>query len=525
MEDVVIEKADESPVKVKKAKKKENLKQRAYLNSLSSIIDYGGAQITGFIINPFIVGGLGSSMYGVWQMLSQMTGYAKMADTRATQALKWSISNKRDTAAEAELRSEVTTALAVTAFILPIILIIGGVISWYAPQITQTEPKYHDLIRITCSILIVSLVINKVFDLFESVLSGMNLGYKRMGLRAAIIAIGGVLKVLAITSGYGLIGLSIVQIFVSLITGFTLYYVVKKSIPWFGFGKTNFSKVKSFGKLSGWYMAFTSLKMFLLSSDKIILGYLVGPVYVSKYALTMFTSYAIQGAIVSMITGIIPGIGSLFGKQEFDKVKKARQVIISLAWLFSVSSGVAVLLLNDSFIKMWVGAEHYAGNLENLFILFTSVQIIFFQIDSYIINVTLNMKQKVILSAAATIVTFILAFFLVDQFHILGLCISLLVGRLILTIGYPIILKQKMNDQSSVFSLRMLQPFIVSVVLFVLATYAGQLLSVTNWFYLILLGGVSLAVAGGIFWLVGLGASDKKATWEVVGQVKLFKMK
>lgn len=97
---------------VKKApKKKENLKQRAYLNSVTSIIDYGGAQITGFIVSPFIVNGLGSAVYGIWQMLTQMTGYAGMADTRATQVLKWSIANKRGVAEKEELRSDVTTAL------------------------------------------------------------------------------------------------------------------------------------------------------------------------------------------------------------------------------------------------------------------------------------------------------------------------------------------------------------------------------------------------------------------------------
>src|SRR5213596_2459558 len=104
----------------KKKSKGENLKQRAYLNSLTSIIDFAAIQITGFIINPFIVGGLGKSMYGIWQMLNQMTGYANIADTRASQVLKWTIAQKKDTSDNDELKSEVTTAFAVTIFILPI---------------------------------------------------------------------------------------------------------------------------------------------------------------------------------------------------------------------------------------------------------------------------------------------------------------------------------------------------------------------------------------------------------------------
>ncbi len=60
-------------IKTPKSEKKENLKQRGYLNSLTNIIDFAGKEITGFVVSPFIVSGLGGSMYGIWQMLSQLT--------------------------------------------------------------------------------------------------------------------------------------------------------------------------------------------------------------------------------------------------------------------------------------------------------------------------------------------------------------------------------------------------------------------------------------------------------------------
>jgi O-antigen/teichoic acid export membrane protein len=93
-------------------------------------------------------------------------------------------------------------------------------------------------------------------------------------------------------------------------------------VPWFAFGKTSKQRVTSFGKLSGWFMGFSVLKMLLLSSDKVMLGYLAGPRLVSNYALTMFTSTALQGGMIAIITGMTPGICTVFGKGEFDKVKQ-----------------------------------------------------------------------------------------------------------------------------------------------------------------------------------------------------------
>src|SRR5215211_6016476 len=117
------------------------------------MIDYAGAQITGMIVSPFIVSGLGSSMYGIWQILTQMTGYAKMADARATQVLKWTVAKKQDTASDEELRSDVTSAFLVTLMILPLVMMAGSLISWYAPYITHTDPAYYNLVRITCALL------------------------------------------------------------------------------------------------------------------------------------------------------------------------------------------------------------------------------------------------------------------------------------------------------------------------------------------------------------------------------------
>ena len=54
---------------------KENLTQRAYLNSATSTLDHIIKIIVGFFITTLILKGLGSIMFGVWQILGQFTGY------------------------------------------------------------------------------------------------------------------------------------------------------------------------------------------------------------------------------------------------------------------------------------------------------------------------------------------------------------------------------------------------------------------------------------------------------------------
>jgi hypothetical protein len=113
IENPIIEKPAEDFGSRKSGMKKENLKQRAYLNTLSSLMDYTANRFAGLLVNPFIIAGLGTSLFGIWQMLGQFTGYVNIADTRASQVLKWTVAQKKDVATAEELRNDAGAAFVV----------------------------------------------------------------------------------------------------------------------------------------------------------------------------------------------------------------------------------------------------------------------------------------------------------------------------------------------------------------------------------------------------------------------------
>ena len=54
--------------------------------------------------------------------------------------------------------------------------------------------------------LVFAFIFKQLFSLFEAVLRGMNIAYKRMGVRAIITIIGGLLTAKVLHEGYGLQG-------------------------------------------------------------------------------------------------------------------------------------------------------------------------------------------------------------------------------------------------------------------------------------------------------------------------------
>ena len=100
--------------------KKENLKKRAVLNSVTSIIDQGSKIIVGFIINPIVISELSSYLFGVWQVLNQFTNYTTLANIRVSEVLKWTVAKDRKVCNDDDLRESLTSSLILIALIIPI---------------------------------------------------------------------------------------------------------------------------------------------------------------------------------------------------------------------------------------------------------------------------------------------------------------------------------------------------------------------------------------------------------------------
>lgn len=519
----VIDKPVEDIESKKSKAGKENLKQRAYLNTVSSLMDYIANRLTGLFVNPFIVGGLGTSLFGTWQMLGQLTGYINIADTRSSQVLKWTVAQKKDIATTEELRSDMSAAFVVLLFVVPIILIVGSVIAWHAPYITHAEKSHYTAIRITCSLLIFSVLVFKFFELFEAVLRGMNLSFKRMGLRAGIVIVGGGLKILAITLGYGLAGLAAVQLIVSLLIGLSFYWVVKRNIEWFGFAKPSRSNILRFGKLSAWYLADAGANVVNSHSDKLLLGIIAGPVAVAYYTLTLFIPVALQGLINKLILGIMPGIGKLLGLKEYDRINNVRKNIYNVTLLLTTAFGATTIIFNHSFLSAWVGTKYFAGNTANVLIIAITMQDTFVKNDSYLISATLDIRRKVWLTVISGLLFAGFGLLLVGTMGIAGLCVSLMISRVFLFAGQRKIIAGIMKTRPGSAFIFNYRPLVTSLLMLGMAIWLATQTGLFGIVQLMIYAPAALLISSLIFYFFGLSLADRLALQQIISSIKFFK--
>lgn len=488
--------------------KKENLKKRAVLNSVTSIIDQGSKIIVGFIINPIVISELSSYLFGVWQVLNQFTNYTTLANIRVSEVLKWTVAKDRKVCNDDELRESLTSSLILIALIIPIFVLMGGILTYYAPRITQVSNEYVSLVRITASILVLNIIVKSIFSLFESVLRGMNIGYKSMGVRAFIIIFGGGLKVVSLKLGMGMVGLAGVQVLMAIIIGLTIFVIVKRNVAWFGYGKFNLEKTKKFISVSGWFMAWMGVKTLLVGSDKVLLGYILGPISVTKYVITKYVGQATQSIVTNTIHGVLPGIGALYGQKKFEKLIVVRGEIMTLTWILSGVIGFVILLFNPSFANLWVGANNFLNQEANLAILIMITQYLLIQNDSVLINVMLDVKSKTILGFFSVIISSLCAYWFTMYIGITGFIMGFIVGRLLLTYMYPKIVMSKIPTNKKVKT-----PFrliTTVIILWTVAYFSEVYFDFGSWANLISLIVISLILVTVLIYHIGLTTFERE---------------
>jgi O-antigen/teichoic acid export membrane protein len=506
----------------------DGLSKKAYLNATTSILEYGARLLVNFITIPIVVSGLGNYSYGLWQILNQAIGYISSTSAKPTQALKWSLANQQTSDDFESKRRYVGSTIAVWIVFFPVLAVIGGILSWFLPVWLNVPLSSFWPVRIAAGILVLNLIMKNLSSLPRSVLLGENLGYKRMGLSALLVLIGGALTLVAVYLRTGLVGLAATVLITTILGGILFLLVVKKYSPWFGVARASSDILRNFFRLSIWFMAWDLIFSVMIASDVVLLGLLKSVESVTSYTLTKHAPDLLISIIAIMVNGILPGLGGIIGSGDIEKASKIRNEIMTFSWLALTFLGSAILLWNQVFLNLWVGAHQYIGTISNFLVVIFVIQFVLIQNDADIINLSLRIQWKVLIGALSVGLSLVVAGLLVGRYNlgVEGLLLGLIVGRSILSIGYPILVGQflKIPLSSQLKSLN--RPFIAMSVLFILATILSENLAIQftitglhGWF----LFGFSACVTAVIFFFVafysGLASTQRQA---IVRRVRMI---
>ena len=465
----------------RRGKPAKTLTRKAGLNAVSALLDYLTKAGVTLVLTPLLVGGLGQSLFGLWQMLYRLVSVMITADGRPTQALKWVIANQQSIEDDHAKRRHVGSAIGVWLIFLPALTALGGYLVWVAPFAAKVSPELHATTRITCALLVANFLLTGLIGLPEAVLRGMNLGYKRMGLVAGLNLFGGGLTAAAVFGGWGLVGIGAAQMVLTVLTALVFWAVVRRSVRWFGVAWPCFAEVWSFLKLSTGWLAWGATNKLLLASDVVVLGMAASTSMVATYTLNSYAAVTVLGVISLVIGAVTPGLGGVIGERQYGRAVQLWSEMKAVSWLLAAAAGSTILLWNRSFLALWVGEQHYAGVLANFLIVLTMAQFVFIRTDAYVIGLTLKLRSKVVLGVAAVALSLLLSAALIPRWGIAGLCVALLLGRLVMTLGYPRLVRSYLDAPRTGARAGSARAALTLGGLYLACAWLGQWLMPPNW--------------------------------------------
>ena len=367
-----------------------SLTKRASLSAVVAVADLVARMLVGLLVTPLLVTYLGSFMFGVWQVLQRLLANAAVASGRPGEALKWVLASKQSSTDYEDKRRQVGSALQVWLIFLPLLLVVGAVLSWFLPGWLHTPPGEVATVRTASAIVVLNFIVLSLAYLPESVLHGENLAYKRLGLSTAVVLVGGVLTAGAVVLGFGLVGVAVALLLTTLLSGAVYLRIVRQQVPWFGVARPERGAVRSFLGLSWWFMLWNFVMQMMRGADIILLGFVGSAGLVTGYSLTRFIPEAVTLAAATLIFAVMPGLGGVIGAGEHRRAAEIRSETMVFTWLLVTATGATVLVWERSFLDVWVGDRYYPGLAAMVLIVVMVLQLAIIRTDSNIIDLTLQ---------------------------------------------------------------------------------------------------------------------------------------
>jgi hypothetical protein len=181
-------------------------------------------------------------------------------------------------------------------------------------------------------------------------------------------------------------------------------------------------------------------------------------------------------------------------------------------WLFVAAFGSTILLWNRSLVQVWVDPRHYLGAVPNLLLMAMVAQFVLIRNDANIIDLTLDLRLKVLVGFISAALCAGLAAYAVGVLKLgaIGVCTSFIAGRLILSLGYPLLVGRFLGVSLGQQLRATLRPGAVTILLFGLTTILSRTIAVGSWWALAPCAALTLPLAALIAFQIGLSNKQRQ---------------
>lgn len=489
-------------------------------NVCSNWVGFIAHGVITFFLTPYILDALGAGQYGIWILITSLTGYYGFLTmgigAGTTQQL---------TKAIAEGNAQRVNQLASTAVLALsgcglAIWIAALVMSFCVPQIFSVP---DELMRESqLCVLIMGAATGFQFSLFAfSVVFTAKQRYdlsNSIGIATRVMSAAAI--VLALRQGGGLVALCAVGATAESIGSVIRCIVARRLIPTLRISPflVDRSSLTQLASLSVWNALISGGHNLIATSGILIIGALISDAAIAPYAMALSLVQMLTRPLYSAAIVFYPASAELFAKADVGRLRKVYLSGAKLMMLLGVAAGVPGILWSRDFYSLWIPEQlaewtQYTA-VETLFLVLIAAEVIGAPtlIGHQIVLGAHRIKLLVGLTWAEGMLAISLSSVLAATYGLLGIAVATAVASIITrAVAYPLLLDKMLDIWGREFARQVLvRPILAAgILLLVLQKLHNNSGTIDSWSQFFVSASAAGVVALMVCVAVGLTAQER----------------
>jgi glycosyltransferase involved in cell wall biosynthesis/O-antigen/teichoic acid export membrane protein len=481
--------------------------------------------LVSFLLAPLVVNSLGSVYYGVWALLSQFTGYLWLFDFGVRESVVKYVAQYHASGERDKLQATVRTAISVYALVsLGVLGIISGMVA-ALPYVFNVPADVVPAARIAAFVTGATIAQSFLTNVFVGVLMGLQRFYL---VSLANIYNAGLRLVgtyLLLTAGYGVIGLSMLHLALSIVyAGFVvrscLVYLPDVPLRPVRPVRAEVTKLLNYGKYV--LMANVGDKI-VFATDAIVIGMFL--------PIATLTPYAIAGTLIDNMRAAVKAMGAVFNPLTSSLRASGHETALPRvlhagakgAMVVGLPICIGFITLGELFVSLWIGEAHapMAGQVMTVLSIGYIVGLPYYTISGILYGLAAH-RTVAILRVVEGATNLALSVALVNGIGLLGVALGTAIPHMIV-VGWilpralPKIFPVNLRAYyGAVYGRTLLAsvPFVLACWLVRTVVQPAGLASFFFW------GLVSLPAYIGPAWLIALSGEERARALRVIGRYR-----
>lgn len=406
------------------------MKEKIIKNTLYNIMSYGYSAIIGFLIVPFTLKNLGINLYGIWALVSLVTGYFSLIDFGIGQSFERYIAEFKTRNDTKSLNYVINSGLLFYLILFSILLPLSFLSLKFLIKILKIPENFENEAEFIFRWAIIYIGFSNIFNLFYSCIRG----FQRMDITGKITIFLTTLHALGIIfflkNGWSVKGLMVNNFLVYSIGGLIYLFFLFKIFPeielnFLLFEKNILKRLSKFG-FKRWLTAIEEVITY--QTDKFFISHFLNVSLVGIYQI----GYTIPDKLANMIrllnSAVVPASAELKAMNDKERIIKLH--FLGLKYVSTIAFPLMFFIFVSAplIINIWVGPGYEKSIIVlRLFSLIFLITLLSSNLTAILVGVE-KPEFQMYYSTFQCILNIFLTFYFIKKIGFVGVIIATLIS-------------------------------------------------------------------------------------------------